>query len=76
MSEGDRTLDARGLICPLPVLRARKALMAMPAGAVLTLLATDQGARRDVPAFCEATGHALLAADEADGVLTFTLRRA
>ncbi|MEE3625596.1 sulfurtransferase TusA family protein [Nitrospirillum sp. BR 11752] len=73
---GDRSLDAKGLVCPLPVLRARKALMAMAPGAVLTLLATDQAARRDVPAFCQSAGHALVAVDEADGVLTFTIRRA
>ncbi|TWB15155.1 tRNA 2-thiouridine synthesizing protein A [Nitrospirillum amazonense] len=73
---GDRSLDAKGLVCPLPVLRARKALMAMTPGDILTLLATDQAARRDVPAFCQSAGHALLSADEVDGVLTFTIRRA
>lgn len=72
----DRGLDCRGLVCPLPVLRARKALMAMAPGAVLTLLATDSAAMLDVPAFCQSAGHALLATEEAGGVLTFTIRRA
>ncbi|WP_044562664.1 sulfurtransferase TusA family protein [Azospirillum sp. B4] len=73
---GHKSLDARGLVCPLPVLRARKALMAMAPGAVLTLLATDKAARRDVPAFCQSAGHTLVSTDEADGVLTFMIRRA
>lgn len=53
-------IDARGLICPLPVLRARKRLAAMPAGAVLRLVTTDPAAIIDVPHFCAEAGHVLL----------------
>ena len=68
-------VDATGLICPMPVLRARKALLELSPGVVLTVLATDQAARQDFTVFCEATGHALLGIDEQDGVLTIRIRR-
>ncbi len=70
-----RELDARHLLCPLPVLRARKALLAMAPGEELLLRATDRAALRDVPAFCAATGHALIATEEAEGELRFRIRR-
>ena len=76
-TEGERVLDATGLRCPLPVLRARKALRALPAGARLRVLATDPGAVRDFRAFCEATGHELVESRAAeDGVLAFLIRKA
>ena len=56
----DQTLDAKGLNCPLPILRAKKALTALPAGATLEVLATDPGAVKDFEAFCRTTGHELL----------------
>ncbi len=56
----DIVIDARGLNCPLPVLRLRKRLQALAPGACVALLASDPAALRDVPAFCEAQGHALL----------------
>ena len=51
------TIDARGLNCPLPVLRLRKVLLTSSPGAVVELLATDRAALKDVPAFCAAQGH-------------------
>ena len=71
----DTELDARGLNCPLPVLRARKALRALSPGEVLRLLATDPGAKRDVSAMCEATGDRLVESQETDGVLTFRIEK-
>jgi tRNA 2-thiouridine synthesizing protein A len=68
-------LDARGLNCPLPVLRARKAMQGLEAGAVLHVLATDPGAIKDFQAFCEATGHELLEQGEAEGELSFRIRK-
>ncbi len=60
-------IDAIGLLCPLPVLRARKALAALPEGAVLRLLASDPAAIVDVPHFCAQSGHDFLdMADRAD----------
>jgi tRNA 2-thiouridine synthesizing protein A len=53
-------IDARGLLCPLPVLRLRKALMALPSGTLVTLLADDPMAAIDVPHFCGEAGHAFL----------------
>lgn len=70
----DQSLDARGLNCPLPILRARKMLNTMPRGATLEVVATDPGAVADFAAFCRTTGHALLASDAAGGVFTFVIR--
>jgi len=69
-------LDARGLICPLPVLKARKKLLAMPAGDVLQVMATDAAAVTDFALFCEETGHGLLSVTQDGGVFVFQLRRA
>lgn len=81
MSEaGDPTavhhLDAKGLKCPLPVLRARKAMKSVPSGGLLTVEATDPSAVADFQAFCETTGHQLEDQDEADGVYRFSIRKA
>lgn len=66
MTEISETLDTIGLLCPLPVLKARKHLEALPEGAVLRLLASDPAAVIDVPHFCAQAGHALLD-DAAEG---------
>jgi tRNA 2-thiouridine synthesizing protein A len=71
----DTMLDTRGLRCPLPVLRARKAMQSVAPGAVLLVLATDPGTVRDFEAFCAATGHALVAHAEQDGEHTFRIRK-
>jgi len=61
----DAELDATGLICPLPVLRAKKALKPLASGQTLRVIATDPAAAKDFPAFCEATGNILeLATDD------------
>ena len=72
----DATLDATGLLCPLPVLKARRALKPLAPGAVLEVLATDPGAVRDFEHFCRTTGCELLEATAApDGVLRFLLKK-
>jgi len=63
----DATLDARGLICPLPILRARKALGALKPGQTLEVLATDPGAIPDFEAFCRTSGHELVEAGSTGG---------
>ncbi|MFQ5775589.1 MAG: sulfurtransferase TusA family protein [Kiloniellaceae bacterium] len=68
-------LDAKGLRCPLPVLRARKAMKSVAPGAILEVHATDPGAVQDFRAFCETTGDALLKVSEADGVYVFQIRK-
>ncbi len=67
-------LDLSGLKCPLPILRTKKALAAMSAGEVVTVLATDPGAPDDFAAFCRQTGHALLSSTAEDGVFTLVVR--
>ena len=68
-------LDVKGLACPMPVLRAKKALKALTPGEELEVLSTDPGSVKDFDAFCAATGHGLAAADEADGVYRFVIRK-
>ena len=69
-------LDTSGLKCPLPVLKAKKALKAMAAGDRLTVIATDPGAMKDFHHFCEASGDSLESATDDDGVLTFVIGKA
>ena len=68
-------LDLKGLKCPLPVLRAKKALKSMAPGAVLEVLATDPGSVKDFHAFCETTGDGMVSWSEANGVYRYTLRK-
>lgn len=72
---GDHHLDARNLICPLPVLKTKKALRELPVGARLEVLATDPNTPADMRAFTEARGHALVSETETDGVFTFVIER-
>jgi tRNA 2-thiouridine synthesizing protein A len=72
----DEDIDAIGLLCPLPVLRAQKRLGAMAPGAVLRLRASDPASWVDVPHFCAEAGHELVAAGDQDGVKTYLIRRA
>jgi len=70
------TLDASGLLCPLPVLKARRALKPLAPGAVLEVLATDPGAVQDFVHFCKTTGCELLeSSEQPGGVLRFRLRK-
>jgi tRNA 2-thiouridine synthesizing protein A len=71
----DREIDARGLNCPLPILRTKKALNDMQSGQVLRVLATDPGSVRDFEAFARQTGNRLLQHTEQDGVLSFLVQR-
>ena len=71
----DKELDARGLICPLPFLRSKKALRAMASGQVLRVLLTDTGSVRNFGAFAKQTGNELLETAEKDKVFEFYLKR-
>lgn len=73
--EWDHEVDATGLICPLPVLRARKRLQTMAPGQVLRLVATDPAAVVDVPHFCAEAGHSLLAAQDEGAARVYLIRR-
>ena len=72
----DQTLDAKGLNCPLPILKAKKALKEVPDGGTLEILATDPGSVADFQAFCRTTGNELVEHDEDGGVYRFVLRKA
>jgi tRNA 2-thiouridine synthesizing protein A len=69
------TLDARGLLCPMPVVKTAKAMKTLQAGQVLKLLATDRGSIKDVPAWAETTGNELLDWHEDGDTLVFFLRK-
>jgi tRNA 2-thiouridine synthesizing protein A len=72
----DKTLDATGLLCPLPVLKARRALRDLPAGGVLEVLATDPGAPKDFEHFCRTTGCTMIEQREQEGGATrFLLKK-
>ncbi len=70
-----QVLDLRGLICPLPVLKTRKALCALAPGARLCVETTDPLAMIDIPNYCREDGHRLIEAIEGDGFHRFTLER-
>jgi tRNA 2-thiouridine synthesizing protein A len=69
----DALIDARGLSCPMPLVRARQALMVLPTGASVCVLATDPAAPRDFAEFAEMTGHELKEQREADGIFWLVL---
>ncbi|HTQ74465.1 MAG TPA: sulfurtransferase TusA family protein [Burkholderiales bacterium] len=71
----DKDLDVRGLNCPLPILRAKKALTDLKGGQVLRVLATDPGSVKDFQAFARQTGNQLLSHTEEDKVFTFFMKK-
>ena len=76
MAEYDQELDACGLSCPLPILRAKKALSRMASGQILRVIATDPGSVKDFEAFSRQTGNELLESNEDDGRFYYRLRKA
>ncbi|MFH1795636.1 MAG: sulfurtransferase TusA family protein [Pseudomonadota bacterium] len=70
----DLTLDAKGLNCPLPILRAKKALKELATGKTLEILATDPGSVKDFEAFCRTTGNELVESRVDGGTYVFTIR--
>ena len=75
MSDNDQELDARGLNCPLPILRAQKTLNGMGAGALLKIIATDPGSVKDFQAFATQTGNELMSSSEENGEFHFLLKK-
>jgi tRNA 2-thiouridine synthesizing protein A len=71
----DKELDARGLACPLPIVKTRKALNELTTGQVLRVMATDSGSVADMKAFSEQTGNELLASSQEGGMYLFYLKR-
>ena len=76
MAEYDEELDATGLNCPLPILRAKKALAKLDSGQILRVIATDPGSVKDFEAFAKQTGNALMDSGEESGKYVFRLQKA
>lgn len=71
----DQQLDAKGLNCPLPILRAKKAIKDLPMGGTLEILATDPGSVADFQSFCRTTGNELLESTQDSNVYRFVIKR-
>lgn len=71
----DKELDARGLNCPLPILKTKKSLADMTSGQILRVVSTDCGSVKDMQAFSNQTGNELLSTEEAKGEYTFFLKK-
>lgn len=69
------TLDTKGMNCPLPILKAKKAIKDLADGETLQVLSTDPGSVKDFEAFCRSTGNSLLDSSEADGVFTYMIKK-
>ena len=76
MSDFDQELDATGLNCPLPILRAKKAINGLEGGQTLKIISTDPGSVKDFEAFCKQTGNELLSSGEEDGKFLFMIKKA
>jgi tRNA 2-thiouridine synthesizing protein A len=70
----DATLDAKGLMCPMPIVHLAKKVKEMKSGQILELLADDVGAKEDVPAWCSRTGHQLVGTEEEGKILKFYIK--
>lgn len=75
MASHDQEVDARGLNCPLPILRAKKALASLAGGQTLRVLATDPGAVKDFAAFARQTGNELLESSQGNGEYIFLIKK-
>ena len=73
--DADQELDTRGLNCPLPILKAKKALAGLTSGQLLKVVSTDPGSLRDFQAFCRQTGNELVGQETLDGEFVHVLRR-
>jgi tRNA 2-thiouridine synthesizing protein A len=71
----DHTLDARGLICPMPVIRTSQKMKEIAVGDILELLATDPGSVSDMKFWCKSTGNELISTEHSEGVFRFYIRR-
>ena len=69
------TLDCKGLYCPMPIVKMKKAMKGMAAGEIVKVLATDPGSKRDFESFCRKTGNNLLESSKEDGVFTYVVEK-
>lgn len=73
--KSDLILDAKGLACPMPIVKTRKAMNELESGQILEIHATDKGAKNDLAAWANSTGHQMLMDKEEDGVLKFWIQK-
>ncbi len=73
--EADKILDCKGLNCPMPIVKTKKAIEQMESGQILKVEATDKGSKSDITAFAQRTGHELLETKEEGGVFIFYLKK-
>jgi tRNA 2-thiouridine synthesizing protein A len=76
MSDVHTTVDAKGLSCPMPIVKTAQAVKTVPAGELIEVLATDPGSVKDFAAWTRSTGNTILEQTEADGVYRFVIKRA
>jgi tRNA 2-thiouridine synthesizing protein A len=76
MSDVHTTVDAKGLSCPMPIVKTAQAVKTVPAGELIEVLATDPGSVKDFAAWTRSTGNAIVEQTEADGVYRFVIKRA
>ncbi|XJZ28897.1 sulfurtransferase TusA family protein [Bacillota bacterium Lsc_1132] len=72
----DKMVDAKGLACPMPIVKTKKAIDTLESGQVLEIHATDKGAKKDLAAWANSTGHELLNTEEENDVLKFWIKKA
>ena len=73
--KADKTLDAKGLDCPMPLLKAKKAIESLESGQILEILGTDEGSRIDLPGWCERVGHTFLGVKEEADCFRFYIKK-
>ena len=73
--KADKTLDAKGLNCPMPLLKAKKEIDAMEGGQVLEIIGTDEGSKVDLPGWCERVGHSYLGVKEEANFFKFYIKK-
>jgi tRNA 2-thiouridine synthesizing protein A len=71
----DQTLDAKGLICPMPLLKTKQAMDSLASGQILEILGTDQGSKHDLPGWCRRTGHTFLGFKDEDDCIKFYIQK-
>ncbi len=76
MSDVHTTVDAKGLSCPMPIVKTAQAVKTVPAGELIEVLATDPGSVKDFAAWTRSTGNTIVEQSEADGVYRFVIKRA
>ncbi|WP_174733476.1 sulfurtransferase TusA family protein [Mesobacillus harenae] len=73
--KSDKVLDAKGLACPMPIVKTKKAINELESGQILEILATDKGAKNDLTAWAKSGGHELMDSSEENGVYTFFIKK-